>query len=93
MIGNDRSETWSSIMVQVGGKMLMVVFFAQSPIQSILSRSLMKLEAKDVSFFPVSPAMSLSEDRSWVAYKTPTESKTVTLHNFHTSLHNVDFFS
>jgi hypothetical protein len=73
-------------MVQVGYKMLMV-FFVQSPIQIILSRSLMKLEAKDVSFFPVSPAISLSEDRSWVAYKTQN------LHNFHTSLHNVDFFS
>jgi hypothetical protein len=30
----------------------------------------MKLEARDVSFFPVSPAMSLSEDRSCEAYKT-----------------------
>ena len=30
----------------------------------ILSRSLMKLEAIDVSFFPVSPAIFLREDRS-----------------------------
>lgn len=48
-----------------------------SPTQRILSRSLMKLEAKDVSFFPVSPAMSLSEDRSCDAYKTMTGNETV----------------
>jgi hypothetical protein len=52
------------ILVPVG-KMLLA-----SPAQRILSRSLMKLEAKDVSFFPVSPAISLSEDRSCEAYKT-----------------------
>lgn len=29
----------------------------------------MKFEAKDVSFFPVSPAMFLRDDKSWEAYK------------------------
>ena len=28
----------------------------------------MKFEAKDVSFFPVSPAMFLRDDKSWEAY-------------------------
>jgi hypothetical protein len=37
----------------------------------------MKLEAKDASFFLVSPAMSLSEDRSCDAYKTMTGNETV----------------
>ena len=37
----------------------------------------MKLEAKDVNFFPVSRAMSLSEDRSCEAYKTMAANETV----------------
>uniref|UniRef100_A0A0A9DPT8 Uncharacterized protein n=1 Tax=Arundo donax TaxID=35708 RepID=A0A0A9DPT8_ARUDO len=67
----------------------MMALSVQSPAQRILSRSLMKLDAKDVSFFPVSPAMSLSEDRSWEAYKTMRGNETVTLCNFHrTALHD-----
>ena len=29
----------------------------------------MKFEAKDVSFFPVSPAMFFRDDKSWEAYR------------------------
>lgn len=60
--------------------------------QRILSRSLMKLEANDVSFFPVSPAMSLSEDRSCVAYKTMAANETELSHAM-TSLHDIGFLS
>jgi hypothetical protein len=42
----------------------------------------MKLEAKDVSFFPVSPAMSLSEDRSWEAYKTMAADEKTAMCNY-----------
>lgn len=67
-----------------------------SPAQRILSRSLMKLEAKDVSFFPVSPAMSLSEDRSCEAYKTMAPNETVNfmqLPHDMASLQDIDFLS
>jgi hypothetical protein len=47
----------------------------------------MKLEASDVSFFPVSPAMSLSEDRSWEAYKTMPANEASSLRL--TSLRNI----
>ena len=51
--------------------------------QRILSRSLIKLEAKEVSLFAVSPAMFLSENISCEAYKIAIGNENIVLCNFH----------